>query len=123
MRGNLGIVAVVLGTLAGVTGCAAEYGHSTTVPQAQVSHDPSEIWVEISAAEKEACSEPEIEARVEAARASNVEESTSSALVLPQMLLQSGASWNVVVEQKRSWDELSPADRLFNLCFTEAEKD
>ncbi|WP_354497262.1 hypothetical protein [Mycetocola sp. 2940] len=75
--------------------------------------------MEITAEEREACDNPEINQRISAAKASSDESPDSSTLVLPQDLLEVSGSWEKAEAQKDAWDELSPEDRLFNLCMLE----
>ncbi|MET0933099.1 MAG: hypothetical protein ABWX56_05260 [Mycetocola sp.] len=57
--------------------------------------------------------------RIETARTSTNESTSTSTLVTPQNLLEASRSWPKAMAQKKTWDALSPEDRLFNLCMME----
>lgn len=127
-RGPHQVVAIALAVLLGTSACTSQTFASPDVSEATAkssappSDDPAFITVEITPEERQTCDDPEMVERLAAANASPVEDSTNSILVPPQEILEVSGSWAKAVAQKETWDELSPSDRLFNLCLLELSR-
>ncbi|MET0713558.1 MAG: hypothetical protein ABWY57_01480 [Mycetocola sp.] len=116
------LAAIVLAVLLGTSACTVP---STAAPgvdgdassgPAISAEDLALITVELEPGERQFCSNPDIAERIEAAKASTNE---TGILVTPQDVFEASGEWSNAVAQKERWDDLTPMDRLFNLCMLE----
>lgn len=122
------MVVIALAVLHGTSACTVPSGAAPGLdgdssPEPAISaEDLALITEELTPDEVDLCSNPDLTERIEAAKASTSESMATSALVPPQDVFEASGSWENAVNQKERWDDLTPQDRLFNLCILEPRR-